>query len=166
MVYPRQCVFAGTTNRDVYLHDETGNRRFWPVKVVRIDLDGFARDRDQLWAEAVHFYRAGECWWLQDDGLIATATDEQAGRHEGDPWEEKIAGYLAQRDKVTVSEILVHCLELPPSMQRKGEQMRVTSIVKNLGWQKGPKVGSKRFWIRTTSNKRPRCSDLAPTSFD
>ena len=128
VVYPRQCVFAGTTNHDIYLPDETGGRRFWPVKIGIVDLDNLRRDRDQLWAEAVHFYRNGEPWHLQDDAVIATATDEQARRREVDAWEEPITEYLADRVQVTVYEILTKALCLGTGKQSKSEQNRVAEV--------------------------------------
>ena len=59
---PRQCVFAATINPTVggYLKDPTGARRFWPVACRgMIDRDGLEKVRDQLWAEAVHQFKAG-----------------------------------------------------------------------------------------------------------
>ena len=65
----RQCVFAGTTNRQDFLpRDRTGNRRFIPIPVdatqaeVHI-LDNEAESRayiDQLWAEAMTIYNSGD----------------------------------------------------------------------------------------------------------
>jgi predicted P-loop ATPase len=111
MDFPRQCVFAGTTNADAYLADETGNRRFWPVKVTGLRLEDLKRDRDQLWAEAVVRFKADESWWL-DREVEAFAAEEQEQRRQGDPWEEPILDWLSRQTKTehTVAEILTGAL--------------------------------------------------------
>lgn len=96
--HKRQCVFFGTTNDHDCLRDSTGGRRFWPVDIdlqaraknVFTDLD---TERDQLWAEAVMWWRMGETIYLPADiEEIAAVVQEQ--HREADPWESLITGYL------------------------------------------------------------------------
>ncbi|MED4082037.1 virulence-associated E family protein [Halalkalibacterium halodurans] len=69
-VFPRQCVFFGTTNDYTFLKDKTGNRRFWPVVVGQHErVKSIWRDMDQheinqIWAEAVEVWRAKESLFL------------------------------------------------------------------------------------------------------
>jgi hypothetical protein len=68
--HDRQCLIAGTTNLKQWMGDETGGRRWWGARCGdSIDLGGIVRDRDQIWAEALAAYRAGEQWWLEDEDL-------------------------------------------------------------------------------------------------
>lgn len=80
--HPRQCVFCGTTNEVLFLKGDTGNRRFWVIPVVaelrkyRDWSEAIRRDRDQLWAEAVHYYKQGEPLYLSEE-LEAQAKQRQ-----------------------------------------------------------------------------------------
>ena len=85
----RTCVFIGTTNRDDYLVDETGNRRFLPIKTGEIDQEALINHRDRLWAAAAHAYDAGEQYWLGPKAA-EIAQDQAQQRLEQDPWVETI----------------------------------------------------------------------------
>jgi predicted P-loop ATPase len=71
--YRRQCVFAGTTNRDDFLTDSTGNRRFWTVKVGDTSNLWSAMTPEvvnQIWAEADIAYSMGENLYLEGQEAI------------------------------------------------------------------------------------------------
>jgi predicted P-loop ATPase len=147
VIEPRQCVFIGTTNRSVYIKDDTGGRRFWPVAITeRVKIEALARDRDQLFAEAVERYRQGEQWWPDPAFEREYIKPEQDERREPDPWEEAIAEFIENRDKVTVSEVARLALGLENSRIGKAEQNRITRVLADLNWGKAPRTGKGRWY--------------------
>jgi len=131
---PRQNVFAGTTNQEAYLKDESGARRFWPVRCTKIDTAGLERDRHQLWAEAVAHYRDGKQWW-PDSGETADFEEQQEERRQADPWEREIEVWLTAPHKdVTTSSILGSCLGKQKADWNRSDEMRVAACMKVLGW--------------------------------
>ena len=147
VIEPRQCVFLGTTNKDTYLRDETGGRRFWPVKCGTIDADALVRDRDQLFAEAVHLYRTGEQWWPDKDFEREHIMPEQADRYEADAWEEEVQKYIKDRSKVLISEVARNALHIDTPKIGTTEQRRIRACLEQLGWKSLPKDWQgKRWW--------------------
>jgi predicted P-loop ATPase len=148
---PRQCIFVGTTNQSAYLADETGGRRFWPVKVGTIDTDALARDRDVLFAEAVSLYRAGVHWWPDGDFEREHIRPEQEARYEVDAWEEAIARYLDVNKKtsVLISDVAFGALTMETQRIGTADQNRIRKCLERLGWKRGPKdYKGNRPWVR------------------
>jgi predicted P-loop ATPase len=137
---PRQCVFAGTINppTEGYLKDPTGARRLWPVACHgMIDLAGLEKVCGQLWAEAVHHFKAGAPWWLETPELEALATAEQEARFVVDDWEAPIAEWLGDRTDVSVREVLQQALRLAPERHSQSAQNRAARILAHrLGFKK------------------------------
>lgn len=81
-IYPRRCVFFGTTNESEFLKDKTGNRRFWPVDCgVNAPTKSVFRDLPeavpQIWAEALMAWQLGERLYLTGEALdLAEAVQE------------------------------------------------------------------------------------------
>ena len=182
---PRQSVLAGTVNpSDAFLKDETGNVRFWPITCTTIDLEALRRDRDQLWAEAVHRYGAGETWWFEDAEEIEAARAAQAEHSEtieDQPWfttvkqwiddEEKLVYATAPQKRLRVSdnsfvftadEVLVR-LDIPTDKRSDPRILgMIGKILRHLGFKSGGarlvenKNSAVRRWQRAslTCNKR------------
>ena len=130
----RTSVFAATTNAETYLKDPTGARRFWPIRCGQIDLDGLRRDRDQLFAEAVTRYRAGERWWLDGAEELALAKDETDARQDRDAWHDQVAqfanGYAAVGLPVTMRLVMEICLGMTsPNMCDRKTTGRIAAIL-------------------------------------
>lgn len=138
---PRQCVFAGTTNQERYLQDETGNRRFWPVSCQRpVRPVELAAVRDQLWAEALMLFRRNEPWWLDTPELKALAAAEQDARFDADPWEEDVAVFLKDSKEVTTNGLLESIAEIPVSKATRKDQMRMGKILARMQWKRCRKL--------------------------
>jgi predicted P-loop ATPase len=145
VIEPRSCAFIGTTNETAYLRDGTGNRRFWPVTVERCDTDALAHDRDQLFAEAVHLFRAGAQWWPDSDFEREHIAREQEGRFIADEWEAMIAEAVATLDKTTVGEV-AEKLFIGRDRLGTAEQRRISAALLRLGWEMRRGTGGTRWW--------------------
>jgi len=144
--HPRQCIFGGTTNRETWMRDETGGRRWWPIRCGVIDIDSLRQDRDQLWAEARHRFFAGEPYWMDLPRLVDLATAEQEKRFEVDPWEELIVEYLHGLNQ-TSTNLLFEAVRLPAERRSTAEAKRIAAIVRRLNWQrKQVGTGPYRSW--------------------
>jgi predicted P-loop ATPase len=134
VIEPRQCVFVGTTNREAYLRDETGGRRFWPITAGTIDVDALARDRDQLFAEAVTRYREGAAWWPDRDFEREHITPLQSERYEQDSWEDEVREFLQTQPRVTVGQVAREALKIGLPNIGTADQRRVAAAMERCGW--------------------------------
>jgi len=148
---PRRCIFFGTTNNETYLQSQTGNRRFWPIRCGRIDLEALRRDRDQLWAEASAIEEQGITLELPR-ALWAEARALQGERLDRDPWDDALAElekhYSVKLEqagdgggewRVPTKDILSECLKLGAREQTDTIAKRLAYSLRRLGWD-GPKT--------------------------
>jgi putative DNA primase/helicase len=149
VTHKRQCIFVGTSNMEEYLRDETGNRRYLPIKCSSngewIDLKSLERDRDQLWAEATHLYRLGVKWYPDGEIEENLVLSEQHTRIETDPWDNLIVNFTEFRSEFTLDD-LFQTLEIPKAQRSRRDQIRIGRILTRLGFEKIRKRdGDNRF---------------------
>lgn len=142
--HPRRCVFACTTNKTDWNTDETGARRFWPIRCgKKVDLAWLDENRMQLFAEAVYRYDARQSY---HDVPIEAALLEQADRQQGDVWDEQVAAHIEREKEVAILWVMER-MQLKATDQSPGNTQRIAAILRRLGWDnKRVRNGKKVLW--------------------
>ena len=134
---PRRFIFIGTSNGDTYLQDDTGNRRFWPVKVQAFDLAKLRRDIDQLWGEAAGRESLGFPIRL-DQSLWAAAGEQQAARLAAtvDPFADTFRAFLGDKAGRITSEDAWAILGIDPGRRTPELNRRFGAALRAIGWKR------------------------------
>jgi hypothetical protein len=166
----RQNVFVATSNLTTPFTDPSGNRRFWPVRCGTINVPAIEKDRTQLLAEAVCRYQQGEVYHLDSDELNKLAEAEQEERYEPGVYDEIILDWIkhpAQREaiegghayqtevpvtpwyrsepeKISVSDVLIHCLGKPKDRLTQADQNQVARCLQHAKYER-KKEGAGEF---------------------
>lgn len=156
--FARRCVYIGTTNDNHYLIDDTGNRRFWPVKLggKTIDTEGLKAVRDLLWAEACARAKTmGEKEFILTEALAGVASVEAEERHVSrfDAWNDRLPGIasgLFEASGVVLMSAVLEQLGVPSAQQDAPKMKRVGAILRSLGYtttRRRLQRGGPQVWV-------------------
>lgn len=176
----RQCVFAGTTNKDDFLQDETGNRRFLIVQtgVKKPSKSLFVpeiMDTIKLaWAEAVHIWKNEKPQLILPEAYMQEAKELQEANMADDGKRGIIQEYLEGKTQVCAREIWEKALGENVS-PRKYQITEINDIIAKVpGWKKlksprnfegyGKQRGFQKTVLQTENEKATNFSEFVPTS--
>lgn len=176
----RQCVFAGTTNKDDFLQDETGNRRFLIVQtgVKKLSKSLFVpeiMDTIKLaWAEAVHIWKNEKPQLILPEAYMQEAKELQEANMADDGKRGIIQEYLEGKTQVCAREIWEKALGENVS-PRKYQITEINDIIAKVpGWKKlksprnfegyGKQRGFQKTVLQTENEKATNFSEFVPIS--
>lgn len=147
----RTCVFAATTNDHEVFRDPTGERRYLPVRVGKIDVPAIRLDREQLLGEAAFRVIHGEAHYPSVDeatALLPVIDDHR----ERDTWEDLIAEWIAKRDSMPfkLHELLnpfTGAIPMAEQSQTQKDQRRASAILRRMGYETQAAHGV-RVWCK------------------
>ena len=153
---PRQCIFVGATNNMEYLKDVTGNRRYLPVRFLKILIEQLKKDRDQLLAEAKELYEMGESLFISMESKVwDTVTREQLKRVETDETDDIILthvnNYYEEKYQPAFSleavygNILLEHEALKTMKFDRATQMKIANVLRKGGYEKKHTNGGKKW---------------------
>ena len=148
---PRRSIEWGSTNEELYLFSQTGNRSFWQLKTGKIDTKALIRDRAQLLGEAAT-YEAADKSIVLDKKLWDAAREAQEQRRVTDPWEDILEdelhptfgpGHTIHKsddgfERVATAEVLRIILGIENAQQTSAHGQRLALVMKRIGWERPP----------------------------
>ena len=165
----RQCVFAGTTNKDDFLQDETGNRRFLIIHTgvtkpfKSLFTPEVMDDMKQAWAEAVHIWKNEDPQLILPENCMQQAKELQEANMADDGKRGIILDYLEGKTQVCAREIWFEALKetIPPKNWQASE---INNIVAKIpGWERlktprkfdgyGQQRGFRKIAMKTTEEE-------------
>jgi hypothetical protein len=153
--FPRRLLFVGTTNREEFLADETGNRRWLPVHIRMGDTQAIERDRDQLWAEAREMFNQGGVYYQAAQSMGVLVHEQHT---IVDTWVDTISDWLDQADPLTgvvprtrphlrLAEVLASALGFEDKHMDQRATKRAASVLKTIGYRRQKvREGGKAIW--------------------
>lgn len=176
----RQCVFAGTTNKDDFLQDETGNRRFLIVQtgVKKPSKSLFVPEImdtiKQAWAEVVNIWKNEKPQLLLPESCMQEAKELQEANMADDGKRGIIQEYLEGKTQVCAREIWEKALGENVS-PRKYQITEINDIIAKVpGWKKlksprnfegyGKQRGFQKTVLQTENEKATNFSEFVPIS--
>jgi predicted P-loop ATPase len=158
----RHTILVGTINPEgdgSYLRDQTGATRYYPVRVGRIALEDIAACRDQLFAEALSWFREhpNDWWTMPEEATDELALTREARRKEGAyegprlrAWLEKVqAGTTEVLAPFHTEDALRFCFNIPPERWTAATKDQVGKAISKAGWANKPsrvRGGLQRLW--------------------
>lgn len=168
--FPRRLIFVGTTNREQFLADDTGNRRWLPVRVEQpCKPENAARDHELLWAEGRTLFASGGVAWRDAERLANEVLDEFA---ETDPWLEPARRWLdgtdfdgkaiRARPCLTTDDLLTG-LHVDPKARGREAEMHAGVVLRALGYErKQIRVDGRREWVYVRPESPPVTTESPP----
>lgn len=111
--FARRTVFFGSVNQREFLHDQTGNRRYWTIECESLD-HSHELDMQQVWAEVYALWKSGEGYYLLPDEMAAL-NEHNEGFMAIDPVEERLHSGLAWDESESLwrweqaTQVLIEC---------------------------------------------------------
>lgn len=147
--YQRRTVFFASVNPKHFLADDTGNVRWWTIPVTAVNYE-HGIDTQQLWAEVLSWFKAGERWWLdRDEEAMLEVVNEQHG--QTDPIEEMIlarfdwnSDRLAAYIEMTATDVL---LSIGQDRPTKSQATQCGNILRKLTGRDARRTSKGRFYL-------------------